>query len=1199
MRKIYFLLFILLFISGFTQTVNLFNPANNEAYPSQQYFCAGESFNLKVDAVATSTGDYQMTSVLPSAFPLSSGSIPVNFAAAGSNKFSEAFPIGFTFSFYGKNYTKVVMGSNGRLVFTNDPELESLKDVNTYTDRTYSGITGYNSYSTLPSTDYNKVYKNSTTQELNLAQIFFGYTDLVPRSQNSSVTYHYKNITVAGVNGLVVSFQNQIRSNGTGGISSVSYFSNVLLLEDGRIVIYVNNKTEDTYNAILGIQNEDAAKFKVPTHSNVAYNYNNGPWKSEGNAWLFTPNQNLTPKFKWFRNTAQLAATGNTLSGFVPNNNDVLKVEVTYHDPSGVQVGPMVSDTVTFKKVQTPVIIKELDNCQVIMKITNFDPALKYEWYRVGSSAIISTHQEIYLSRVTDAPGNFFVRVKKPDGTVCASGFDSNQLEYLIEKLPAPLNFNPAVVCDNSSSPAATKTVNLYQLIYPKYDPASGLEKYNVYFYEGSANTLVTNPENYVVNANQIANLSFAVKDGNDNMSCITGGSPVYFISVTNAMNISTCSSQPFFDLKTAFEKNFPIYYTYTYTYTDGSSAGNGSSVDVTKSVNIKTTFLGASCSTNTLVTFTSGPAIAVPQVPVQERCAGADNNANRFDFNDIKSILDPANQYDVKFYKKSDDSEIVVSNGPGANLNAAGYFWTTIIGDYIIYAKLISKTNPSCFATSNDIILRVYRKPQVVAQNPLVMKNCQGNTIFNLNKNSADLVNAAPEVSVAVEYYAQNGTLLTQAQVTNYDAAVFGTKPYIKIKYNPSCEDVVNFDLQFNPKPSAQISQIVICSELNYTLQNFQNAVINNPAQYTFTDELGNPLPSGFDVSVLPKMVKFLIKDKATGCVSDVQTVTFVKGANTPLLVSETDLVLCDTDFEGKASFDLNSKKTVFSTNPNAVFEYFKDATFTQPIAATYTNETAFAQTIYVRISVSGFCPSPGKINLKANTPTRSSSLESRYYLCYGETLTIDAGLENPTRTWSTGDTSQTIKVSKTGNYSVALTNANGCTYTHNFTVSDENQPKIEVINQTNNSIEVIANGGVRPYKFYFNGVAQSSNILLNPTASSYEIQVESATGCIGEPKTIYFIKINNAFTPNADGINDVWKIENLEKMESVSVIIVDRYGNKVFELTDHRKVEWDGKQFGRPLPTSTYWYTITWLDPVTQKSEQRQGWILMKNRN
>jgi len=1196
MRKIYFLLFILSFVSGFTQSVNLFNPANNAVYPSQQYFCTGESFNLKIDAVATSTGDYSLQQI--SGFNVPATTSTVLFSnTVGNDHFSKPLAIPFTFDFYGKQYTHLVVGSNGRLIFGSGADFDNLH-TNRYVDKIHSGNDTSSSNIKLPNVAYNQIDSNDFSRTLNFAQIFFGFTDLGYYNTSHYNKLTYGTITFNGIKGLLINFNQVLERTVMGGyVSTIT--SQVLILEDSRILIKVV-KSNATGNAIIGIQDETSAMARWPVNSEPASPFNNGKWSSDGTqTWLFTPNQNLTPKFKWFQNANPLTETGNTLSGFVPNDNDVLKVEVTYHDPSGAQVGPMVSDQVTFRKAQTPLIIKQLDNCQVIMKITNYDPALKYEWYRVGSSTIISTSQEIYLSRVTDAPGKFYVKVKKPDGTICSSSSDSNQLEYLSEKLPAPLNSNPAVVCDNSATPASTKTVNLYQLIYPKYDPASGLEKYNVYFYEGTANILVTNPENYVVNANQIANLSFAVKDGNDNMSCITGGSPVYFISVTNAMNISTCSSQPFFDLKTAFEQNFPGYYAFTYTYADGTSAGNGTTVDVTKSVNVKTTFLGASCSTNTLVTFTSGPAIAVPQVPVQERCAGADTNANRFDFNYIKSILDPANQYDVKFYNKSDNSEIVVSNGPGANLNVAGYFWTTIIGDYTIYAKLISKTNASCFATSNDIILRVYRKPQVIAQNPVVMKNCQGNNVFNLTKNVNDLVNATPEVSVSLEYYAQNGTLLTGSQITSYDAAVFGTKPYIKIKYNPSCEDVVNFDLQFNTKPAALVSQIIICSELNYTLQNFQNSVINNSTQYTFTDESGNPLPASFDVSVLPKTVKFLIKDKTTGCVSDVQTVTFVKGSDTPLLVSQTDFKLCDADFDGKTSFDLNSKKTIFSTDPNAVFEYFKDVNFTQPIAANYTNETAFAQTVYVRISVPGFCPSSGKINLKVNTPTKSSTLQSKYYICYGETLTVDAGPENPSRTWSTGETSQTVLITKAGSYSVELTNGDGCTYTHNFTVSDENQPKIEVINQTNSSIEVIANGGVKPYTYYFNGVAQSSNILMNPSTSSYEIQVESATGCLGEPKTIYFIKINNAFSPNADGINDVWKIDNLDKMESVSVIIVDRYGNKVFESTDNRKVEWDGKQFGRSLPTATYWYTATWFDPVTQKSEQRQGWILMKNRN
>ena len=1201
MRKFYALVVLFWLILNPAQSVNLFNPADNSVYPSQLYFCTAETFNLKVDATATSTGDYAVTKGLASNFPLGAGSTPILFPASGADKFSESFNIGFNFSFYGKTYTKVVAGSNGRLVFTNNPLLDTFQNSTVFEDRTYSGVSTYNSYSKLPSGDYNKIYRALEPQQLNFSNIFFGYTDLVPSSANSSVTYSYKNVLVGSVNALLISYQNQIRTNGSGGISSTAYNSNVLLIEDGRIVIYVTNKTEDNYNALVGLQNEDATKFKVPSHSNNAYDYNNGPWKSEGVALIFTPNQNLTPQFKWFRNSTQLTETSNTLNNFAPNDADVLKVEVTYLDSNGVQVGAVVSDQVIFNKVKTPVISKSVDNCQVILKIDNatYDPLLKYEWYRVGNPTIISTAQELFLSRVTEAPGRFFVKVKKPDGTSCAIGSTSNEVEFLKEKLPAPLNFNPAVVCDNATIPAPTKVVNLYQLIYPKYDPASGLEKYNVYFYEGSANTLVTNPENYVVNANQIASLSFAVKDENDNLSCITGGSPVYFISVTDQINLTTCSNQPTYDLKTTFEQQFPAYYIFTYTYSDGTSAGNGSSVDVTKIVNIKTTFLGASCSTNTKVTFTPGTNILVPQIPVQERCAGADNNANRFDFNYLKSLLDPANQYDIKFFNKSDNSEIVVSTGNGPNLNAAGYFWTSIIGDYLIYAKLSSRTNPTCFSNSNDIVLRVYRKPTIIVQNPIILKNCQGYTNFNLTRAVSAITDAQAPVNVVLEYYFSNGTVLTPSQITNYDSSVFGQNPYIKVIYNTSCSDIVNFRLDFYPKPAATTTQILVCAESSYSLQSFQNAVVTNSGQYTFTDLTGNPLPANFDVTILPKTVQFLMKDKTTLCTSDPQSVTFVKGANTNLLRNEIDYVICDTDFDGRTSFNLDSKKSDFSSDPSAVFEYFKDAAFTQTISPVYSNETPFAQTIFVRITAPNFCPSTAKINLIANTPTKSSTLNETYFICFEEIITIDAGSENTSWQWSTGETTQTVNFSVAGNYSVILTNNLGCSYTHNFTVSKENQPVIEVINQTNNSIEVIASGGVKPYRYYFNGIPQSSNILNNPAESSYEIQVESATGCFGPPKTIYFIKINNAFTPNADGINDTWKIENLDQMENISIMIVDRNGAKVFETKNGTNTQWDGKHLGRSLPTSAYWYVVTWYDPVTQKSEQRQGWVLLKNRN
>lgn len=1185
MRNFYLLFLFLLTIATNAQTVNLFNPADNSLYPSQLYFCPNEIFNLKVDAIATSTGDYAMVKDLASNYPLGAGSTPINFPATGTDKFSEAFNIGFDFSFYGKTYNKVVAGSNGRLVFTNNPLLDTFKNNTVFKDRTFSGIPGYNTYAKLPSGDYNRIYRTADPQQLNFSSIFFGYTDLVPSSQNGSVTYLYKNVTVGGVNGLLVSYQNQIRTNGLGGISGSAYFSNILLLEDGRIIIYVNNKTEDFYNAILGIQNEDASKSKVPVHSNNAYDYNNGPWKSEGVVWTFVPNQNLTPQFKWTRNGNLLTETSNTFSSFSPAEGDVLKVEVSYYDSLGLQVGATVSDQVTFNKIPIPVINYN-SSTACVTGVTMSVPSnadLNFQWFMVGNANVLGTGDSYYATQ----SGNYFVRVSRKTLPNCFG-----------DSAPVPVNLNSTIpafnvnnvtlnYCDNSA--ALSRTINLY-------DYYAQSSNYTVTFLDGTQP--IANPSAFVISANTLKTITINVNDPVSGCS-INQNFVIRFDSLPAAINNLLkryCFGETSVEISQYLQdvagSNFAAF-DYLYS-TDGINYSTNSLINPKLTPKIWIKILpknspASNCfSVSTIVLSENAKIVAnKPTVPLPPQCASA---TETFDLASLIPQINSSPNVTVTFHQNFQDSQ--TGANPVANNFRSGLGYTTL------YIRVVD-TVLNCVSNDHpEITLLVYLKPKLL-QNSLSKKNCAGNVIFNLTQTAATLTDAQAPVTVNLEYYAPNGTLLTPNQITNYNEATFGANPYIKIIYNATCNDLVTYNLSYNQKPNATTSEILICDEISYSLQNFQNSAIGNSAQYTFTDINGNPLPAQFDVTVLPKTVQFFIKDISTGCISDPQTVTFIKGLKSSLLNTEASIAQCDTDFDGKTAFNLDSVKSVFTNDSSAAFEYFKDANLSQSISANYTNETAFAQIIYVRITLPNFCPTLGKINLAVNIPTKSSTLIDKYFLCYGETITLDAGSENISWKWSTGDTSQTLDFTKSGTYSVVLTNNKGCSYTHNFIISEENQPKIEVINQTNTSIEVIANGGVKPYRYYFNGIPQSSNILNNPTASSYEIQVESATGCFGPPKTIYFIKINNAFTPNADGINDVWSIENLEKMEQVSIIIVDRNGTKVFESNNPAKSEWDGKNNGRAIPSSTYWYSVSWFDAVTQKNEQRQGWILLKNRD
>ena len=68
---------------------------------------------------------------------------------------------------------------------------------------------------------------------------------------------------------------------------------------------------------------------------------------------------------------------------------------------------------------------------------------------------------------------------------------------------------------------------------------------------------------------------------------------------------------------------------------------------------------------------------------------------------------------------------------------------------------------------------------------------------------------------------------------------------------------------------------------------------------------------------------------------------------------------------------------------------------------------------------------------------------------------------------------------------------------------------------------------------------------------------------------------EIPNAFSPNGDGINDVWRIKYLEYYSEATVQIFNRYGQPVY-LSSGYSVPWDGVFKGTPLPVGTYYYII-----------------------
>ncbi|MEJ7739559.1 MAG: gliding motility-associated C-terminal domain-containing protein [Chitinophagaceae bacterium] len=140
------------------------------------------------------------------------------------------------------------------------------------------------------------------------------------------------------------------------------------------------------------------------------------------------------------------------------------------------------------------------------------------------------------------------------------------------------------------------------------------------------------------------------------------------------------------------------------------------------------------------------------------------------------------------------------------------------------------------------------------------------------------------------------------------------------------------------------------------------------------------------------------------------------------------------------------------------------------------------------------------------------------------------------------------------------------------------------------NQSISLSASAKGTDISYFWTPSLGMNNInVLNPviTASQdviYTLHVNSNKGCgtsTDDVQVRVYDKINipNAFSPNGDGINDVWKIEPLDLFGDTETLVFNRYGQVVFRSRGYSK-PWDGTRNGHPISAGTYYYTIDMKD-------------------
>jgi gliding motility-associated-like protein len=213
---------------------------------------------------------------------------------------------------------------------------------------------------------------------------------------------------------------------------------------------------------------------------------------------------------------------------------------------------------------------------------------------------------------------------------------------------------------------------------------------------------------------------------------------------------------------------------------------------------------------------------------------------------------------------------------------------------------------------------------------------------------------------------------------------------------------------------------------------------------------------------------------------------------------------------------------------------------------------------------------------------------------VCFGETALLEANStdQNIRYRWSTGDTLSFINVISGGSYEVSTVNSFGCRSIASRFISQAKPINCMFsASPTNGSAPLAVNlqnlSSPSSFLWYLGDSVFST--LLSPEliigqAGSYAIRLVclNDNGCADTSSYQYVVVsddllfyVPNAFSPNGDGANDIWRVFG-RGIRFFNVKIFNRFGEKVFESLDP-EMGWDGSYKNEKLPTGVYVYELT----------------------
>lgn len=186
---------------------------------------------------------------------------------------------------------------------------------------------------------------------------------------------------------------------------------------------------------------------------------------------------------------------------------------------------------------------------------------------------------------------------------------------------------------------------------------------------------------------------------------------------------------------------------------------------------------------------------------------------------------------------------------------------------------------------------------------------------------------------------------------------------------------------------------------------------------------------------------------------------------------------------------------------------------------------------------------------------------------LCTGASRLLDAG-NFSSYTWNTGAGTKTISISQTGEYSVSVTDNNGCRGSGSILINKAVLPPASFLHgdTTICNYAKIVLGPTSSFSSYAWNTSNKTREITVSQPGLYWLEVKDRDNCSGRDTILIGNKdclkgffAPNAFTPNRDGKNDFFRPLIFGPLIKYELSIFNRWGQLIFHTTDYSK-GWDG---------------------------------------